>query len=288
VFGKTTSSTVDLGALGAGGYKISGALANDHAGEPVAGGNDFNGDGRPDVLVSAHAAGTAGRTENGSVYVVYGKTSKRRISLGTLPESKGYRIDGPQSHAESGRAIGAAKRLFGPGSLGREVLVGAPRTVPNGRLDAGSVFVVNPGPAVPGALHDVEISGQGQLVEAAALRAAKNGGRARIVYRLRRKAKVTLRFLRRVGGRRAGSRTKQRCVKASKAPANARKCDRLLLLGKIQRTAARGKHSFAFPHHVAGRKLSRGSYLLAVTAREANGRVWGPALLKFRIRRKGE
>src|SRR5205809_780108 len=53
VFGKPTSATVDLAKLGDGGFRIDGAAAYDHAGYPVAGVGDVNGDGRPDVMLGA-------------------------------------------------------------------------------------------------------------------------------------------------------------------------------------------------------------------------------------------
>ncbi len=68
VFGKGSPATVDLGALGSGGFAAEGAATLDHAGTSVGGAGDVNGDGRPDVIVAAPAA--AGAT--GAAYVLYG------------------------------------------------------------------------------------------------------------------------------------------------------------------------------------------------------------------------
>ena len=57
VFGKTTNTSVDLLALGSGGFRIDGAAAIDQAGFSVAGAGDVNADGRPDVIVGARLRG---------------------------------------------------------------------------------------------------------------------------------------------------------------------------------------------------------------------------------------
>src|SRR4051794_36169745 len=51
VFGPIDAGSVDLGALGQGGFRIDGAAAGDQAGGAVAGAGDVNGDGRDDVIV---------------------------------------------------------------------------------------------------------------------------------------------------------------------------------------------------------------------------------------------
>ena len=137
VFGKTTTTSVDLAALGAGGFRIDGAAASDLAGSEVSGGGDVNGDGRPDVLVGSSFAGNNGRAGSGSSYVVFGKTTTTTVDLATLGAG-GFRIDGAAANDGAGAVAGAGD----VNDDGRaDVLVSAIADN-NGRADSGSVYVV--------------------------------------------------------------------------------------------------------------------------------------------------
>src|SRR5262249_31089324 len=99
------------------GFRIDGAAAGDHAGR-VAGAGDVNGDGLADVLVGApYRSGTAG-----SVYVVFGKRSLKRIDLARLG-NQGFRIDG----TGSGVFVGVSAAGVGDvnGDKLADVIVGA-------------------------------------------------------------------------------------------------------------------------------------------------------------------
>src|SRR5262249_61277908 len=95
VFGKKDTATVDLGALGARGFEISGAAGGDGAGDSVSGAGDVNGDGKADVLLGALGAENNGRVESGSPYVVFGKSDAKRVDLAALGGG-GCRMDGPE------------------------------------------------------------------------------------------------------------------------------------------------------------------------------------------------
>jgi len=60
---------IDLGALGAGGFRIDGIDAGDRSGRSVSGAGDVNGDGLDDVIVGAPYANPAGDTRAGESYV---------------------------------------------------------------------------------------------------------------------------------------------------------------------------------------------------------------------------
>ena len=83
VFGKASTTNIDLAALGTGGDRIDGAgggtppnpptdsgTLGDQAGYSVAGAGDLTGDGRADVLVAAPGADNNGRSDSGSAYLV--------------------------------------------------------------------------------------------------------------------------------------------------------------------------------------------------------------------------
>jgi FG-GAP repeat len=93
VFGRAAPGTVDLAALGQGGFRIDGAAAGDDAGWSVAGVGDLNGDGPADVLVGARFAGNNARECSGSAYVVFGRAAPGTVDLAALGQA-GFRIDG--------------------------------------------------------------------------------------------------------------------------------------------------------------------------------------------------
>lgn len=102
VFGKSSTTIVDLANLGSGGFRITGMqMATSHPYcdgivqycIPVARLSDVNGDGAADVLVGDILASNNGRGSSGSVYVIYGKGSNTTVDVTALGSS-GYRIDG--------------------------------------------------------------------------------------------------------------------------------------------------------------------------------------------------
>lgn len=138
VFGTGSTSTVDLSALGAAGFRIDGAAAGHRAGHSVAGAGDVNGDGRPDVIVGALAAGNNGRMLSGSGYVVFGKDSTTAVDLNALGDG-GFRIDGAAAQDGAGQSVGGAGDVNGDGRP--DLIVGAHGADNNGSF-SGSAYVV--------------------------------------------------------------------------------------------------------------------------------------------------
>jgi len=137
VFGKSSTTAVDLNALGGGGFRIDGAASNDDLGFKVAPAGDLNGDGRADLLAVAENASTQGRTNNGADYVVFGKATTTTVDLASLG-AQGYRIDGPSgANLAWGRNAGD---LNGDGIP--DAIVGGDYYSYNGRTNAGSAWVV--------------------------------------------------------------------------------------------------------------------------------------------------
>jgi hypothetical protein len=140
VFGKNDTNNVDLGALGSGGYRIDGAAANDNTGAVVANAGDVNGDGKTDALVAAVNTDFNSRSNSGSVFVVFGKTSDTNtIALGSLGAA-GYRIDGKGAGDQIGYSLAGAGDLNADGKA--DQLVGTILADNNSRNDSGSVYVM--------------------------------------------------------------------------------------------------------------------------------------------------
>jgi hypothetical protein len=159
VFGKRSQTDVQLGALGAGGFRVDGARANepgflgDQAGWSLDGAGDVNGDGRADVLIGAPGASNNGLRFSGSAYVVFGKTSTANVDLAALGAG-GDRIDGagggtppnpPNDFGtlgdQAGFSVAGAGDVTGDGRA--DVLVAAPGADNNGRSDSGSAYLVS-------------------------------------------------------------------------------------------------------------------------------------------------
>jgi hypothetical protein len=88
VLGRAAGPTIDL--LGfdgtqTTGTRIDGAAAGDGAGRSVAGGADLNGDGAPDVIVGAPAAGNNGRANSGSAFVSFSPPPVRPVVAPPAP-----------------------------------------------------------------------------------------------------------------------------------------------------------------------------------------------------------
>jgi hypothetical protein len=139
VFGKATTTAIDLAALGTQGYRIDGAGAQDQAGVRAGSAGDVNGDGRPDALVAANATDNNARADSGSAYVVFGKATTTAIDLNALG-TQGYRIDGAADDDQAGDAVANAGDVNGDGRP--DALVGAPLADNNSRADSGSAYVV--------------------------------------------------------------------------------------------------------------------------------------------------
>ena len=138
VHGPQAPTDVDLAVLGGSGVRVRGAAEDDEAGVSVAGAGDLNGDGRPEVLVSAPGADNNGRSESGTVYALAGDAAAN-VDLGALPAGS-LRIDGATAGDRAGGSVAAAGDVNGDGRP--DIVVGAALANNNDLGDSGSAYVV--------------------------------------------------------------------------------------------------------------------------------------------------
>jgi hypothetical protein len=126
VFGPIDSKT-SAAELGANGFAIRGAKAEDFADEIAAAG-DVNADGLDDILVGAAWADNNQRDASGTTYVVFGKATTEDVDLAQFDANaqggSGYRIDGSGTFSLAGSAVDGLGDVNGDGLA--DVLVGAP------------------------------------------------------------------------------------------------------------------------------------------------------------------
>ncbi|MDB5470723.1 MAG: hypothetical protein JWR84_2283 [Caulobacter sp.] len=154
VFGKTGNfaASFDVSTLnGTNGFKVTGPAPSATSG--FIGGNsgsalgDVNGDGIDDLAIGNYFA-TNGVTENGSVYVIFGRNnwaSTPTLAVTSLDGTNGFRIDG-EANMDRLDGVGTVGDVNGDGV--DDIIVGTSRADVNG-TDSGGAWVVY---GIPGAV----------------------------------------------------------------------------------------------------------------------------------------
>jgi Ca2+-binding RTX toxin-like protein len=119
VFGKAGvfDPNINLSALnGTNGFRISGEVEWDQAGNSVSSAGDVNGDGFDDVIVGAQYADPNG-SSSGAAYVVFGKAGgfSATIDLSTLNGTTGFQISGEAAFDYAGYSVSFAGDVNGDG-----------------------------------------------------------------------------------------------------------------------------------------------------------------------------
>lgn len=134
--------------------RIRGDQLDDNAGFDAAGLGDINGDGRPDLAISANLAEHGG-PDSGAVYVLFGRPPgsglAREFDLASLlaanggDGSRGFVVIG-SANQQLGDAVSPAGDLNGDGLI--DLAIGA-RFDDSGGADAGAVYLVYGRPSFP-------------------------------------------------------------------------------------------------------------------------------------------
>jgi hypothetical protein len=109
-----------------------------NAGAAVVGLGDIFHNGVSALAIGAPEANPGGRQSAGSVYVVAGQTGTRAVDLTAL-SGRGYRIDGADAGDQLGYSLAALTLANGDAALA----IGAPDANPDGRSEAGRVYVID-------------------------------------------------------------------------------------------------------------------------------------------------
>ncbi|WP_090717438.1 integrin alpha, partial [Bathymodiolus azoricus thioautotrophic gill symbiont] len=142
VFGKKdNTNAIELSAIaagGTGGFVINGESMGDFSGHSVSNAGDVNGDGLDDLIIGTYGAGKS--------YVVFGKQDNIAINLSDIVAGTGgFVINGESAHDESahdysGYSVSSAGDVNGDGL--DDLIVGARKANPSGKLNAGKSYVV--------------------------------------------------------------------------------------------------------------------------------------------------
>jgi hypothetical protein len=128
------AARLELSALdGSNGFRLDGIDTYDNSGYSVAGAGDINGDGFDDLIVGAPGTG-------GESYVVFGRDAgfAASLDLSALDGSSGFRLDA--GGGRSGASVAGAGDVNGDGT--DDLIVGAYRAAPDGKVDAGESYVI--------------------------------------------------------------------------------------------------------------------------------------------------
>lgn len=160
VFGKATTTPIDLAALGAGGFRVDGANAGEQAGFSVSAAGDIGADGRPDVIIGSPTADIGG-ADSGSVYAVFGKTTTTAVDLATFGgPTSGFRMHGAVAGDQAGYSVAGFIDANADGL--QDIVVGAPIA----RSNAGSAYLVF-GSRAPGTIQLGALGPRGYVMDGA-------------------------------------------------------------------------------------------------------------------------
>jgi hypothetical protein len=148
VFGKADTETVDLAALGDGGFVIEGEWA-----QSVSAAGDVDGDGLDDIVLGAP-------WQDGFAYVVFGKADTETVELSSVSAGMGGFVVTGEEYSQAGRVVAGGGDVNGDG-LDDVVIATEAALAPDASGRAYVVYGKADGLAVD--LYDV-VEGEGGFV----------------------------------------------------------------------------------------------------------------------------
>ena len=111
---------------------LNGQGAADNFGYSVAAAGDFNGDGKPDIVISAPFDDNNGKSASGSVFIFFNGAEARTGAADVI-------LEGQSAGDNFGFSVASAGDFNGDGKT--DVIVGAPFDDNNVEVDSGSAFI---------------------------------------------------------------------------------------------------------------------------------------------------
>ena len=144
IFGNEAGFPDDLDLTtidGTNGFILNGIGVDDSTGVSASGGEDFNGDGIDDLLVSSPGVNPEGRENAGRTYVVFGRDSEfpDELDLANLNGFNGFDINGIVADDASGVSVSAAGDVNNDGIA--DIGIGAP-FADGSNENAGQSYIV--------------------------------------------------------------------------------------------------------------------------------------------------
>ncbi|MBF2001359.1 MAG: FG-GAP repeat protein [Synechococcales cyanobacterium M58_A2018_015] len=143
VFGSAAGFPAQLNLAdlnGRNGFAING-VAGDALGSSGTGIGDFNGDGLNDLIVGAPGADTAGRSNPGRAYIIFGRSGgfPATVDVANLTSAEGIILNGVSPNALTGRSLAGIGDFNNDGVA--DILIGAPNATVRGS-NVGQAYVL--------------------------------------------------------------------------------------------------------------------------------------------------
>jgi hypothetical protein len=158
IFGKTSTSAVDLSNLATKGFVLIGESAEDKSGSALSAAGDINGDGLADFLVAARFASANGNMLAGKTYLIYGKSTNTDIQLSNVTNGTGgFVIKGERvGDGNSQILVSAGGDINGDGFDDLLVISGTGSNSPTYVIFGGTGIAGN---SMPGLVQGTNVSG---------------------------------------------------------------------------------------------------------------------------------